>query len=273
MLTDVIADTFTRNSERPPIVEDLYRQAANLLDNSPQLAVQLIRRVCEVSTIQPSLQQDYVDNLILQLKPDQRIEAFIRDCARTLADPPQLYLADAVTLLPSANDLAASAPNEPPQLHKACSDDVQGATDDIALSIAGAMLYQSTLDNSTRSAYVASFTNHIAALNGAFEVMGRVMQAVNHMNHWRPDRSIEATDVARLKLRADSILRDQPRIQPGPGREINSHTLAETHVNRMISRRCRNVMKSDDTTLTDTQALAFWEETLQNLPRQRRFWQ
>ena len=272
MIHDSIAEVFTKNNRRTPVVEDLQRQATNMLDNSPRLGAHMIQRVCAVSTVQPHLQQDYIDFIVEDMKPSERVETFIRACATTLSDPPQSHVTDAMNLITSAGQLLQAVP-EHPDIHLLISADVHTIVNNIALSTAGSMVYQTTLDDPERDTYVRSVIDHLTQQNQSLAVMANIMQAVAHMKNWRTTAPA-IRDIANISLATDLKLANtnyfrQRRTTPQTPQEF-----ATICIQRSVARQCESIMLDNLSTNGDARitAIAYWHEVEANLPTLQSYW-
>ena len=272
MNTDSIASVFTKNNQRPTTIEEIHREATSLLDNSRRLGAQLLRRVSAVSTFQPHLQQEYIDSIIETLNPSERLETFIRASATTLSDPPQTHVVDALPLITSAEQLLQAVP-ENPDIQSIINADAQQIVDNIAHSIAGAMVHQTTLDDEQRDLYIDAVSKHIASQNLALAVIAKTMHAVFYMTSWR-SAAPSVTDIATISLRTDQELDQtnyfrQRRTSPQTPQEFS-----EICINHSILRHCTSVMNDSTYDAEDPRinAIKYWMEVQANLPSKHSYW-
>ena len=272
MNPDTIASIFTKNNQRTPIVEELHQQAINILDNSPRLGAQLLRRVSTVSTIQPHLQQDYIDFIIEDLNPSKHVETFIRASATTLSEPPETHVADALPLITSRCQLLQAVPKTP-DIQAFIVEDTLTIIDNIASSVAGSMVHQTTLGEDERALYIDAVAHHLTSQNHALAVIAKAMHAVFYMSHWQ-QATTSITDIAAISLRTDQQLELTNYFRQGRTTPQTPQEFSDACINRAILHHCTSIMNDDNSAAGDPRitAITYWMEVQANLPSNQSYW-
>ena len=262
---NTIIDLFRRHSQPSPDQERLTKEASQLLNNSSD-GQYVVRRVSILATVSPALQDDYLKQIIEELKPSERLKNFIEQAGECLRTPPAHYVGDAKTVLPLLSEwLSALNPASP--AFRAAGEDLTQIHDDFSRSIGGCFLYNAALKPDERKTYTGNMERVVPRRLESLRDMVRIAAATSCLPQAERRRFNEHA-IVESRATADRWVARNNVVQSGFREPQTERQAIETFINRTISGRCERVIAKspDQSTAEDTMSIAFWQEVLANLP-------
>ena len=259
-----VENAFRKHNQPTEKINEFRQNIAAIVGN--QIAQLITSAVSIIGSQQKEVQDTYIQGKIQEWQLHPQMERIVLDGANSMKEPPEEYLPAAVSICPDPDQLTCNLPAE-----KSISDrvrqDIHGLVERQAKSIAGAFVYNSTLEPEESKQFIDKMQNLIPERNQAYQALANVATAVIFMDTSKkqfdnPMEIIRANNDNKHIIESLDITK-KPGAKSQTGRQYVIKLIAG-----IIDEQLETIINDTDPTDRDQleQNTLFWKEVIDNLP-------
>ena len=253
-------------------IRELHIRAQTVAPSRSE-ALQMTRDITMAMTMEPQIQQQYLKHLAAKGSKIQSFSDLLDSSMEIIHAPDKGAVAAARSLLITPTQALAGLTADhhlPPDRHmtESIHQDFADLHDKAARTMAGAMMFQTLLKDSQKSAYVDTVAKDAALENNAVRLVGERTIATLRMKNYQR-RRLTGHDIIRMRQESDLRLEQRYVRSTMPTSHTTLPGCARLTADRVLNRRCADLI--DNWRVTDrwmhADMIRLWAEIRDNLPR------